>query len=227
MNDLDFSINFNKYDQMININERNLSKLEERDRIRLINSLSGPKSVHLIGTKSGDKLNLSIVSSIFHLGASPALFGFVIRPDTVTRDTLNNLRMHPHLTINQVHQGIIEEAHQTSARYNSNQSEFEMCHLTEEFLEDHDAPFVKESKIKFSGKFIREIKIEENGTHIIVCKVINIYLPEDALSEDYSVDPIEANAVAVSGLDTYLSLQSLGKLSYAKPDKKVEWLLKN
>ena len=209
---------------MIIIDKNKFNDLEDRQRITLINSLTGVKSANLIGTQSTDKItNLSFISSVFHLGASPALFGFVIRPDSAPRDTLNNLRENPYLTVNHVNTNIIENAHQTSARYKAEESEFDKCKLTEEYINDHSAPFVKESKIKFAAKMIREISIEENGTHIMICELLAINLPEDCLGDDFSIDITKANSVGVSGLDQYLNLESLGRASYAKPDKVIKW----
>ncbi|MGK0367480.1 MAG: flavin reductase (DIM6/NTAB) family NADH-FMN oxidoreductase RutF [Thermoproteota archaeon] len=209
---------------MVFIDKNKFNSLDDRQRISLINSLTGVKSANLVGTQSTDKMtNLSIISSVFHLGASPALFGFVIRPDSVPRDTLNNLRENPYLTVNHVNTNIIENAHQTSARYKAEESEFDKCKLTEEYIKDHPAPFVKESKIKFAAKMIREINIEENGTHIIICELTVIHLPEEYLGKDFSIDITKANSVGVSGLDQYLKLESLGRASYAKQDKIVKW----
>ena len=51
-----------------------LAQMEKRYRAQLINSLSGIKSANLVGTINKDRqTNLSIVSSVFHLGADPAL----------------------------------------------------------------------------------------------------------------------------------------------------------
>jgi len=228
INDIDLNQKILEHIKMKDFDKQEINSLEDRDRINLINSLIGVKSVNLIGTTDKIKTsNLAIISSLFHLGASPALFGFVIRPDTVTRDTLNNLREHPYLTVNQVHQGIIEKAHQTSARYDSDKSEFKECLLTEEFYGDHPVPFVKESLIKFGAKFIREIKVEENGTHIIVCEITSIHLPNDVLKDNFYIDITKSNSVGVSGLDTYLELKNIGKLSYAKPGKELEWIDKS
>lgn len=202
-----------------------LSNLNDRDRARLINSLLGVKSANLIGTQSKSGItNLSMISSLFHLGASPALFGFVIRPDTVVRDTLSNLRDHPYLTVNHVNDEIIEKAHQTSARYPSEISEFTKTQLTFDYQGDHPASFVKESRIKFSAKFVREVPIIENGTHIIICEVVTIYMTENYLSNDQFIDITSASSVGVSGLDQYLRLEALGRLSYAKPNSVLKWL---
>jgi flavin reductase (DIM6/NTAB) family NADH-FMN oxidoreductase RutF len=212
---------------MVSLTKNDINNLAQRDRIRLINSIAGVKPVNLLGTKSKAGIsNLSIISSVFHLGADPALFGFIIRPDISRRDTLNNLRETPYLTLNHVNEAIITQAHQTSARYNENISEFDACELTEEYLEKYPAPFVKESFIKLAAKFIREIKIEENGTHLIICEIEQIHIPQEYLNKDYSIALEKAKSVGVSGLETYLSLKTLGTLSYAKPDQILKWIKK-
>ncbi|MBM3428665.1 MAG: flavin oxidoreductase, partial [Bacteroidetes bacterium] len=59
-----------------------LVDLEQRYRANLINSVAGFKCLHLVGTQSEKgNLNLSLFSSYFHLGADPALFGIVVRPN--------------------------------------------------------------------------------------------------------------------------------------------------
>jgi len=209
----------------INISHESFSNFSDRKRVKFINSLSGVKSTNLIGTinKNG-KTNLSIVSSVFHLGADPALLGFIIRPDTARRDTLCNIRETNSFTINHVNRKILKKAHQTSARYDKEISEFDSCGLTPEYLDNNHSPFVKESHIKMAIEFIREIKIEENGTHLIIGKISEVILPKNCLENDGSVDINKAGTVAVSGLDTYLDCEIIGRLSYAKPNKDLEWI---
>lgn len=207
------------------LNEAEFSKFEDRKRARLINSLSGFKSANLLGTQNKDgKTNLSIVSSVFHLGANPALIGLIIRPDTVRRDTLENMRETQIFTINHVNHEIVERAHQTSARYLPDQSEFDECSLTPQYLNNFQAPYVLESKIKLAVKLIREEKIEENGTILIIGQIIEIHYPSNCLDNDGKLNIERAGTICVSGLDNYHSTESIGRLSYAKPDKKLEWI---
>lgn len=92
--------------------------MEKRYRATFVNSLSGFKSANLLGTSdTNQQTNLCIVSSVFHLGANPALMGVIIRPDTVPRDTLENIRATGFYTLNHVQKEMIVAAHQTSARY--------------------------------------------------------------------------------------------------------------
>jgi flavin reductase (DIM6/NTAB) family NADH-FMN oxidoreductase RutF len=209
----------------IKISEDEFKNFEDRKRARFINSLSGFKSSNLIGTiSSNGQTNLSIISSAFHLGANPALIGFIIRPDVSPRHTLNNIRETKICTMNHVLADFVEKAHQTSARYSVEQSEFKSCELTEEYLEEFKAPFVKESALKMALEFVREVKIEENGTHLIISKIKDVYLQEEMLCEDGFINLEDVGTVCVSGLDSYHKTERMGRLSYAKPDKKPDWL---
>jgi flavin reductase (DIM6/NTAB) family NADH-FMN oxidoreductase RutF len=69
-----------------------LQQMEQRKRAMLVNSIGGFKFISLIGTKDkNNNTNLAIFSSLFHLGANPALIGFIMRPDSVDRHTLSNI----------------------------------------------------------------------------------------------------------------------------------------
>ena len=77
--------------------------METRFRTNFINSISGFKSVGLIGTISKDnQINLAIFSQVFHLGANPALMGFIIRPDISPRHTLENIEETKYFTFNHI-----------------------------------------------------------------------------------------------------------------------------
>lgn len=203
---------------MRTIKEEEFKNFEDRDRARFINSLSGFKSANLIGTADNKgNTNLCIISSAFHLGANPALMGFIIRPDSVPRDTLTNLREGGVCSLNHVHHSFIEKAHQTSARYPKDLSEFDACLLTPMFIDGFPAPFVAESNIKMGLKVIREEKLPENGTHLIIAQIVDVHIPSDCLHEDGRVDIEKAGSVCVAGLDTYYEGQRLKRFSYAKP----------
>lgn len=209
--------------ERIQFNRNDIDEQADRYRAQLINGLSGFKSANLIGTQDDQKrLNLAIVSSVFHLGSHPPLMGFIIRPDSVRRDTIENLRKNPSFTINHVNEDIYKKAHQTSARYSKEQSEFEHCDLTPEFIDDFNAPFVKESKIKMGLKMLREEKIPENETILIIAEIEKIIVPKDCLNSDGSLHLEKAQTIAVSGLDHYHQTTSLSRLSYAKVDKKLD-----
>lgn len=208
--------------------QTDIEQLEQRMRARLINSLSGFKSVNLIGTQNLEgETNLSIVSSVFHLGASPALMGMIIRPDVVPRDTLSNIKALGEFTINHVSTDFWHQAHQTSARYESSVSEFEQVGLNAEYIEGVSAPFVQESRVKLALT-LREINtLNINGTILVIGEVKHILLPSDSLKEDGYVDIEAAGTVSVSGLDCYHDTNRLGRLAYAKVDQATKSLCIN
>lgn len=200
-----------------------IESMESRSRAHLINSLSGFKSANLLGTKAKDgSTNLSIISSAFHLGADPALMGFIIRPDVSPRHSLENMRETRLFTLNHVNEAIFKKSHQTSARYPRETSEFLACGLSEEYLDSFHAPFVSEANIKFGLEMLREIKIEENGVEFIIAKIVSIYYPQKSHIADGPIDLEVAQTVAVSGLDTYHLTKKLARLSYAKVGQELK-----
>jgi flavin reductase (DIM6/NTAB) family NADH-FMN oxidoreductase RutF len=202
-----------------------IDALPQRFRAAMINSISGFKSANLIGTADeAGNTNLSIVSSVVHLGANPPLLGMVMRPPVVPRHTYENILKSGVYTINHVHADIVQQAHQTSASYDKTQSEFEEVGLTAAYRDGFKAPHVAEANIRMGMRFVREIEITENNTRFIIGEIEWLELPEAQLADDGYVNIEGAGTVAVSALDGYHSTQHLGRMSYAKPDTTPERL---
>jgi flavin reductase (DIM6/NTAB) family NADH-FMN oxidoreductase RutF len=192
---------------------------EQRYRATFINSLGGFKSLALIGTKSKlGQTNLAVFNSLFHVGANPPLFGFIVRPDSVERHTLSNILETGVLTVNQVHEGIYENAHQTAARYPREVSEFNAARLTEEYKHGFYAPYVLESRIKIAASLIQKTDIAENGTILILAKIESVTLPSACIGTDGFIDLEKAGTITCQGLDSYHTTTRLNRLTYAKPD---------
>lgn len=193
---------------------------EKRYRGAFINSLTGFKSVNLVGTvsKSGAH-NLAVFSQVFHLGADPALIGMIVRPHVVPRDTLENLMETQFYTLNHLNESIYKQAHQTSARYDQGVSEFEATNLKPEFIGLFPAPYVSESKVKIGLKFEQKLELEINKTVFIIGSIQEAHLAESLIGEDGFVDLEQAGTVTSSGLDSYHLTQKLTRLPYAKVGK--------
>jgi flavin reductase (DIM6/NTAB) family NADH-FMN oxidoreductase RutF len=204
------------------LQQDDLNALPERRRAALVNCLSGYKSANLVGTVSGDgQLNLAIVSSVVHLGANPPLLAFISRPASVDRHTLEYLGDTGYFTLNHVHAGIVEAAHQTSARYPKTVSEFDAVGLTPQFSDVLPAPYVAESALK-TGLKVRDIKpIELNGTVMVIGEILELMLPDGELAEDGFIDLSRMDAVTIGGLDGYYRVEPMYRLSYAKPDERL------
>lgn len=199
------------------ITKEYILELERLYRTNFINSLSGFKSANLIGTISKEgKTNLAIFSSVIHVGANPPLVGMLVRPASVPRHTYINIKDTNNFTINHINKEIFKQAHQTSARYDKDVSEFDECGLTPEYTETIKAPYVKESKIKIGCRFVEEHEIKFNETIFIVGEILEVILPDDVVAKDGFVDIEKAGTIAISGLDSYHETKRIARLSYAK-----------
>jgi flavin reductase (DIM6/NTAB) family NADH-FMN oxidoreductase RutF len=203
---------------LIHFTNQQIAETEERKRTALVNSLSCFKSLNLIGTVNKDgQTNLAVFNSVMHIGANPPLMGFISRPDSVERHTLENIQQTGYYTINHVNKEIFEKAHQTSARYKREQSEFDASGLTAEYKNNFSAPFVQESSIQI-GLILKEIvSVKSNGTHLIVGEITDLYFPEEIWDETGILDIEKAGTVAGSSLDGYHTTQLLKRMKYAKP----------
>lgn len=204
-------------------NQDDFPYLDKYFRRNLINCLSGFKSLNLVGSKGKDEqLNLAPFSQIIHVGATPALMGMLVRPDSVPRHTLTNILETGYYTFNHVKEEFFKEAHQCSARYE--QSEFEATGIEPYFSDEHPAPYVKEASLKVGLKFEERQDLKINGTIFIIGSVIEIIIPEDCLNTDGYIDIEKAGSLTCSGLDAYHVTQRLARLSYAKPDQLLKEL---
>ena len=204
---------------MQHLNHDQLINMPGRYRAQLVNSLSGFKSANLIGTSNEhNQTNLAMFSSVVHLGASPALVGFITRPNSVERHTLDNIIQTKKFTINQVNESFWQAAHQTSARYSNDECEFEKTGLSPYYIDSFSAPFVKESRLKY-GLILRDIiPITLNGTQMVIGEITDIIANEAAIKADGYIDIESLDTVAISGLDCYHTSRRLSRLSYAKPN---------
>ncbi len=199
-----------------------LMGLEQRYRAAFVNSLSGFKSVALIGTANNNKqTNLAIFNSLVHIGANPPYIGFISRPDSVDRHTLSNIMETGYYTINHINEENFRQAHQTSARYPKDISEFDATHLTPDYKLGFKAPFVKESLIQLGVQFKERINITTNNTVLVIGQINQVYFPNDCLCNDGFLDIEKAKTITCSGLDSYHKTERLARLTYAKTDKEV------
>lgn len=212
---------------MTSFSAKQIADMDQRYRAAFINSLGGFKSVVLVGTADNHGLsNLAIFNSLFHLGANPPLYGLIFRPDSVERHTLENIENTGKYTINHITEAIYLQAHQSSARYPKTTSEFSATGLTPEWLGDFSAPFVAESRLRFSVELREIIPIRLNNTILTIGQITGVWLPDGILQPDGFIDLESAGTLTCSGLDSYHRTERLARLTYAKPDTWPEVILK-
>lgn len=200
------------------INKSEIEQLEQRYRTAFINSLAGFRQAVLIGTRSVDeKTNLAIFNSLIHLGANPALFGLMSRPDSVQRDTLQNILETKEFTLNFIQAAHYKKAHQTSARYDKGISEFEKVGFTPVYHSGFASPFVEEAVVKIAMKFEESIPITLNGTILIIGSIMQVDINDGMVGEDGFVNLSASEVLISQGLDAYFVSSEVGRLPYAKP----------
>lgn len=205
---------------MICLDKSYFETLSKVPRLNLINSCMGYKSANLIGTVSKDGVtNLAVFSSITHLGSDPALLGFILRPTTVPRHTYSNLRELGYFSVNAISESFIRSAHQTSANYPKEVSEFEATGITVEWKKGVSVPFVDQSPVQLLCKYLNEYTIHENGTLHVIASIEKIYVNESMLSDDYWIQLDKGGVVSINGLDGYAKTELIERLPYARANK--------
>lgn len=201
---------------MKSYSKEDIQALDRIFRLNLINSISGYKPANLIGTKGSAGENLAIISSVVHLGSSPALLGFIMRPDTVERHSLANIKETGFFTINHVDENLAERAHYTSANFDKSVSEFDACKIKASYIDEFMAPFVEESSVKMAMKTTEFIPIKSNGTIMIVAAVEKLILDEKLLKENGQLDLNVSKTVCISGLNRYHQVREIANYPYAR-----------
>ena len=208
---------------MKHISASDIEKMEKIFRLNLINSCTGFKSANLIATKSkSGNPNVAVFSSVTHMGSNPAMLGFVTRPLSVARNTYKNIKETSYFTVNHIHEKMIEQAHQTAAKYDEDISEFNKTGLTEEYLDDFHAPYVKQSEIRLGCKYLNEYEIKENDTVLVIAAIEHIYFDEGIQMPDGWLRLDDAGTVSINGLDGYSLPSLLDRFHYARPNQEVK-----
>ena len=208
---------------MIKHTKEEFSKFNKIPRLNLINSCTGYKSANLIATKSADGIsNVAVFSSVTHLGSDPALLGFIMRPNTVPRDTYTNLKEIGFFTVNAITEEMIGDAHQSSAAYNASVSEFEMTNLDEEYLDEIEVPFVKGSPVRLLCRYVNEYPMTENNTIHIIASIEAIYYDDLLERDDKWLQLDKAKVMTINGVDGYALPQLSKRFEYARVNQEVK-----
>ncbi len=206
---------------------KELLELPSRNRANLMNSCTGYKSCNLLATKSKNGVtNVAIFNSIIHIGSNPPMLGFILRPTTVPRGTYKNSKESGFFTVNQVHKNMIADAHHTAAKYPENISEFDKTNLEPIYLDNFDAPYVKDSPVQIGCRYVNEYLIKENDTILVIGAIEHVYLKKEIVHQDGWVQLDKAETVSCIGLDGYALPSLLDRFQYAKPDEETQSLIK-
>lgn len=204
---------------------QSIASLPQRYRANLINSLPGYKPAVLVGSADQTRAtNLAMISSAFHLGSHPPLIGLIIRPDSAEgpHHTLSNILDTGCYTLNSVDEQLIPRAHQTSARFGREQSEFDFCGIDALWQENFNAPFVRDAAIQIGCELRQHQYLDINRTHLVIGEIVALEIEDRAIRDDGSVDLVALGMTCVTGLDSYHCVKEGTRFAYAKPDLAVQ-----
>jgi flavin reductase (DIM6/NTAB) family NADH-FMN oxidoreductase RutF len=203
---------------------KSIREMEHRYRTNFVNSLSGFKGLQLVGTMSESGIsNLAPVSSIVHIGVNPPLIGMVLRPNTVPRQTLENIMSSKCWTLNNVLEEFYPQAHQCAARYDEHSSEFRETSLTEAYS-SLKAPYVEQASIQIGLQLTEKIDIKANGTHMVIGEIVEVFMPQNIVENDGTIDIQKSGSLVVAGLNAYHKTSKLSRLSYPKVGQSLDIL---
>jgi len=167
--------------------------LEVSDAYKLTTSLVVPRPIGWIGTRSESGVsNLAPYSFFNCVAAYPPTF--VVAPGvTDRRDTLNNIQANREFTVNIVSEETVEAMNQSAGSYPADQSEFEICGLTEVEAETIDAPLVGEAIANFECTATQLVPV---GTGMLIIGVASkIHVAERVVGDNFHVDQAGVRAV--------------------------------
>lgn len=203
---------------MLKIDRESIDSMDKRYRTQLINSLWGVRPAVLVSTiDTIGNSNLAIFNSVMHIGAHPPLVGLIFRPDSVDRHTLSNILNTQYYSINYITQEMIAQAHQTSARYPVDISEFVATGLKKGSISEL-VPNVDDSPVVIDLAFKEKVDIQSNGTHLVIGEVLNIYIDDGLVDNEGWINHEQLGTIGAGGLDSYYSSKLLKRMEYAKPD---------
>ena len=183
----------------------------------------GPRPIAFASTIDGDgQANLAPFSFFNVFSANPPILIFSParsgRTNT-TKDTYNNVKVHPEVVINVVNFDIVEQMSLASSPYPAGESEFVKSGLTP-IASDLVKPFrVKESPVQFECKVnqVIELGTEGGAGNLIICEVVKFHIDESYLDENQLIDQQKIDLVARMGGNWYCRANEHAMFELEKP----------
>lgn len=185
------------------------SEVSTQDFYRYMISAVVPRPIAFVSSVSAEgKVNLSPYSFFNAVSSKPPIVIFSpvnsVR-DGSTKNTLDNVREHPEVTINIVNHALVEQMSLTSTAYEKGVNEFAKAGLTEASSEMVKPPRVAESPVAFECQVKQVVPLGDGGGagNIVICEVLLVHVNEEILGEDGTIDPFRLDAVGRMGGSLY------------------------
>lgn len=139
--------------------------------------------------------------------------------NNTTKDTYNNVKIHPEVVINVVNYDIVHQMSLASSPYAPGVSEFEKAGFTA-LKSDLVQPMrVAESPVQFECKVIevKELGTEGGAGNLIICEVVKFHINEAVLDENGMIDQHKIDLVSRMGGNWYCRADQQSMFEIQKP----------
>lgn len=136
-----------------------------------------------------------------------------------TKDTYNNIKLHPEVVINVVNYDIVHQMSLASSPYEPGVSEFEKAGFTP-IPSDIVKPMrVGESPVQFECKVNEVVELGKEGGagNLIICEVVKIHINEEVLDENGMIDQHKIDLVSRMGGNWYCRSDKNSMFEISKP----------
>lgn len=185
-------------------------KLTPRETYAYLSGAVAPRPICFASTVDAEgNVNLSPYSFFNVISGDPPLLAFaplLSGRDGSAKDTLNNVRAVPEVTINIVNHAIVEQMSLTSTAYPSGVNEFEKAALTQVQSEAVQPPRVGESPVSFECVVDRVIALGDGpmAGNLIIARVVRIHVRDEYLDDNGELDIRSLDLVGRMGGADYI-----------------------
>jgi flavin reductase (DIM6/NTAB) family NADH-FMN oxidoreductase RutF len=164
-----------------------------------------PRPIAFVSTISPEGvLNLAPFSFFTVASANPPVLCFTTSFREPNKDTLVNVRATNEFVVNIVSEEFAAKMNATSGEYPYDVDEFEVSGLTPVPSDLVRPPRVKESHVNMECKLLQTIEVSNQrfGGTLILGEIVRFHI-DDAIFEDFRIDPDKLGAVGRMAGNTY------------------------
>ena len=186
----------------------NPSEHDYRNIYKLMVGAIVPRPIAFVSTISpGGIRNLAPFSFFTGISANPPVICFcpMIRgSDSSRKDTLRNIEAVKEFVVNVLSEEFAEQMNACSAEFPPEVDEFEVSGLTPVSSDLVKPPRVKESHINMECRLLQIVDVSAKplGGSLVIGEVLRFHI-DDALFDNYKIDPDKLHAIGRMGGPTY------------------------
>ena len=186
----------------------NPSEQDYRNIYKLMVGVIVPRPIAFVSTLSAEGIrNLAPFSFFTGISANPPVICFspmTRGPDASRKDTLRNIEAVKQFVVNVVSEEFAGKMNVCSAEFPPEVDEFEMSGLTPIPSDLVKPPRVKESHINMECRLVQIVHVSAKplGGSLVLGEVLRFHI-DDALFDDFKIDPGKLHAIGRMGGPTY------------------------